>query len=39
VRVIEIGGETQHLTILQRAGNVRRLNEAEPYLDAVEAVP
>src|SRR5262249_23640134 len=38
VHLMQIDLEAPHLATLERHGNVRRLHEAEPHLDAVDAV-
>ena len=38
VLAVQIGIETEELNVLQGAGDVRRLHEAEPHLHAIKTV-
>ena len=38
VHVLQIGGEPQHLAVLERQRDIRRLHEAEPHVDVIDAV-
>ena len=38
MHMLHVGGEPQHLTILERQRDVRCLHEAEPDVDVIDAV-